>query len=96
MNCNSELLILSELTYNSRTLMTLFGKESNQLKQIYGNKWLLCAVIDGKIKILQSSNDRAELEEIGFRLDSNILFDVLNPVISVNYNYKRRNSGLIY
>lgn len=96
MNCNPELSMLNEIIYNSRTLMTLFGKESNQLKQIYGNKWLLCAVIDGKIKILQSSNDRAELEEIGFRLDSNILFDVLNPVISVNYNYKRRNSGLIY
>jgi hypothetical protein len=96
MNCNPELSMLNEIIYNSRTLMILFGKESSQLKQIYGNKWLLCAVIDGKIKILQSSDDRAELEEIGFKLDTNILFDVLNPVISVNYNYKRRNSELIY
>lgn len=92
MNHNSELSILNEIIYNSRTIMTLFSKESNQLKQLYGNKWLLCAVIDGKIQILQSSDDRAELEEMGFKLDTNILFDVLNPVISVNYNYKRGNN----
>jgi len=96
MNNNSELSMLNEIIYNSRNLMILFGKKSNQLKQIYGNKWLLCAVIDGQIQILQSSDDRAELEEIGFKLDINILFDVLNPVISINYNYKRRNCELIY
>jgi hypothetical protein len=91
MNNTSELSMMNELIYNSRNLMILFGKKSNQLKEIYGNKWLLCAVIDGQIQILQSSDDRAELEEMGFKLDINILFDVLNPVISINYNYKRRN-----
>jgi hypothetical protein len=83
-NSQSELKILNELIYNSRTLIILFNKERNQLKKIYGNKWLLCAVIDGKIQILKSSNERAELEEMGFRLDPNILFDVLNPVVKIN------------
>jgi hypothetical protein len=88
MNHNSESEILNELNYNSYTLKTLFNKEKNKLNQKYGNKWLLCTVINGKIQILQSSNERGELEENGFSLNLNTLFDVLNP--SINVNYKRR------
>ena len=88
MNHNSELSMLNELIYNSRTIVTLFEKKKNQLKEIYGNKWLLCAIIDGKIHILQSSNKRSELEENGFKICGNMLFDVLNPCM--NINYKRR------
>jgi hypothetical protein len=93
MNHHSEISILNELIYNSRAILILFERERNQLKQFYGNKWLLCAVIDGKIKILQSSNERSELEENGFNICGNILFDVLNPCI--NINYKRKNNNLI-
>jgi hypothetical protein len=94
MNHNSELSMLNELIYNSRTIMILFEKKRDQLKEIYGNKWLLCAIIDGKIQILQSSNKRNELEENGFKICGNILFDVLNPCI--NINYKRRKDDLIF
>lgn len=93
MNHNSEPEILNELIYNSRTLVILFNKEKKQFKQIYGNQWLLCAVIDGKIQILQSSNERAELEENGFKMLGNVLFDVLNASININ---KRRNNDMIY
>lgn len=94
MNHNSELSIINELIYNSRTIITLFEKKKNQLKEIYGNKWLLCVIIDGKIQILQSSNKRNELEENGFEICGNMLFDVLNPCM--NINYKRRNDDLIF
>jgi hypothetical protein len=94
MNHNSEVSMLNELIYNSRNIMTLFEKKRNQLKEIYGNKWLLCAIIDGKIQILQSSNERTELEENGFEICGNILFDVLNPCM--NINYKRRKDDLIF
>ena len=93
MNHNSEPEILNELIYNSRNLVILFNKEKKQFKQIYGNQWLLCAVIDGKIQILQSSNERAELEENGFKILGNVLFDVLNASININ---KRRNNDMIY
>lgn len=94
MNNNSEISILNELIYNSRSIKILFKKDMNKFKEIYGNKWLLCAIIDGKIQILQSSNKRCELEDIIFSLDLNILFDVLNPIIEIN-NYKRKNNKLI-
>lgn len=84
-----ELSILEELTYNSRTIILLFQRERIKLEQIYGNKWLLCAIINGKIQVLQSSKDRSEMENIGFELSGNILFDVLNPSINLDYNCKR-------
>jgi|LakMenE22Apr09ns_1017241.scaffolds.fasta_scaffold18256_1 hypothetical protein len=82
----SELSMLNELNYNSQTIILLFEKEKKNFEKIYGNKWLLCTVINGKIKILQSSDDRGELEENGFKLSLNYgLFDVLNPVRYTNY-----------
>ncbi len=86
MNKMAELSMLNELGYNSRLIVLLFQKEKNKFEKIYGNKWLLCTVINGEIKILQSSNDRGELEENGFKLSFNYgLFDVLNPTIYTNY-----------
>jgi len=75
--------------------MLLFGKERMQIKENYGNEWVLCVVINGKLEILKSSKDRGELEDFGFTLDGNILFDVLHPNITSNYNYKRVNKDSI-
>ena len=85
MNYNSEESILNELIYNSRIILILFQKNKDRLREIYGNKWLLCAMREGKLEVLKSSNDRAELEENGFELNLNGLFDVLNPSIYTNY-----------
>ena len=96
MEKDKESLILEELVYNSRAIMCSFGKFSSKLREIYGNKWLLCAIINGKLTIIKSSDDKSELEELGFKLTSDVnLFDVLNPVISEDYTYKRPHEYVV-
>ncbi len=85
MNKNSELSMLHELTYESRNIVFSFQREKNILRQIYGNKWLLCTCENGKIKVLETCNKKEDLEELGFSLCGNKLFDILNPELYTNY-----------
>lgn len=85
MNTNNDLALLNELTYESRNLLIVFQREQLKLKKIYGNKWLLCTNDGGRINILKSCDNREELEELGFKLSGNKLFDVLNPAKYTNY-----------
>jgi hypothetical protein len=83
-NCD-ETSLLQELTYDSHNLVLLFQREKNKLKQIYGNKWLLCTIEHGKLKVIEQCDNKGELEELGFKLNANKIFDVLNPFIYTNY-----------
>lgn len=74
-------LLLEELSYNSRNIRIMFERERSSLNKLYGNKWLLCAVVDGRLKIFDVNENRNELENKGFTLPVNILFDVLNPTM---------------
>ena len=94
METYSELLILSELTYESRNLVLSFQRNQNILKEKYGNKWLLCTMENGELQVLNCSNNKAELEELGFQMNVNKVFDILNPAIYTNYknHYSRVHS----
>lgn len=85
MNEYTELSLLHELTYESNALIMLFQREKNRLKQIYGNKWLLCINENGKLRILEHRSKKGDLEALGFSLCGNKIFDVLNPSTYTNY-----------
>lgn len=92
MNSRKEFLLLEELVYNSRNIKIMFEKERISLIKMYGNKWLLCAIINGKLEVLDTDDDKGELESKGFNLPLNILFDVLNPTRPFRYkNYRLHN-----
>jgi len=76
--------ILNELKYNSIMLIKLFYKNKKDLYNIYGNTWLLCNVVDGKLNVIQSGPYKADLEEIGFQVVYDGLFNVFNPAIRFN------------
>lgn len=93
MNLRKEsMLLLEELSYNSRNIRIMFERERSSLNKLYGNKWLLCAVVDGRLKIFDVNENRNELEIKGFELPVNILFDVLNPTIQS----KLKNKPIYY
>jgi len=76
--------ILNELKYDSIILFKLFYKNRKELYNTYGNTWLLCNVVNGKLNVIQTSSCKADLEEIGFKVVYDGLFNVFNPAVRFN------------
>lgn len=81
--------LLNELKYDSIMLFRLCNKNKNELYNIYGNMWLLCNVVNGVLNVVQTGTCKADLEELGFQVVYNGIFNVFNPELAINHNKRR-------